>query len=272
MYTIGIWRKKLSLLRRGIHVGTNDSLQKTINTSPNHSTIYVEPGSYSGDLYINKTLYIIGVKGITYTHIFGELTVVAPGVILQGLTFYPSVRTHTVLTIYDSAYIIGCRFVNSMESRHLYSPRPKIAIDCKHCPYLHTVNNEFSGWKQAMLLRSAENVKVRTNVFKSCQTAISALVVSTLEVARNLFFDNIASIEACPSSKFPEYAQNNTFSGNVIPMSCNSEEPYYPSESQASKPVLGSQSLYVTGECNNRVDNNNICSSIGVIKIPLGMF
>ena len=272
------WRK-LPMSKESVRVEKNDSLQGAIDSAANGSTVFVEPGSYIEHLYVNKTLNVIAVGGATETHLFGEVTITAPGVTLQGMTFYPSIKTYSTITVKNSfASIINCRFVDSIESLALYFPRPTVAIDCKYCHHISVANNDFYRWKHAVLLESAENAWIQTNTFRSCQTALYIGVAGSVRVSENLFTDNIVAVETVTTAATDELTQDNSFSGNVIPLLCGGKVLLYPtlqSANQYSKPVRASHLLFVTALCNATMDANSpkqVCSSIGHAEFPLGMY
>lgn len=266
-----VWRS-LPSLKESIYVRKNASLQDAINSAKNGSTILVEPGSYTDHLYITKTLKVIATGGAATTHIFGEVSITACGVTLQGMTFYPSINSLSTITIHSSsASIINCRFVDSMETLALYMPRPSIAIDCEHCPHLKMVNNDFYGWKHAVVLKSAGSQIIQTNTFRSCQTALSIVERDSVTVTGNHFMDNTLALVTLTAAQTDKLLNENIFSGNVIPLFCNGRVLLYPTENQYSKQIHFSQRYFVTGLCNATVDVN-VCLSIGYSQSSLGTY
>ena len=272
-----IWMK-LPMPQQPIYIGRNDSIQAAVDAAPEGSTFYLDSGSYAEDLNIHKTLRIIAAHGAIKTHLFGEVIIMAPGVTFQGITFYPAIKSYSTITVNSSsASIINCRFIDSVESLSLYYPRPTIAIDCEHCSHVSIVNNDFYGWKHAVLLKDSNNAKIQTNILKSCQTALSIAVADGTRVTGNHFLGNVVAMKVVSSVDIDVFRQKNTFSGNVIPLVCGGKvQPFsgFQGASQSSRQVLGSQCLHVTATCNKTEDTSaihNICSSIGLVQLPLGM-
>ena len=263
-----VW-KNLPALKGSIHVTENNSIQAAIDSASNGSTIYIEPGSYMEHLNINKTITLVATDGSAGTHIFGDVSITAQSVTLEGMTFYSSINSFSTITIYNSfVSILNCQFVDSVQSRALYTPRPTIAIDCNNCPYLQIVNNDFVGWKNAVLLKSTQNPVIQTNTFRSCHTGLSIAAVSDMTVTGNLFTHNIIGLKL-PMPEQTDELQTNYFSDNVIPLIHNGKMILYPellANYQFSQPVQGTQRLFVTGLCNMEVHANsshNACLSVG---------
>lgn len=255
-----------------IYIGINDSIKAAIAAAPDGSTLYLDGGSYIEDLDIDKPVHIIATHGAIKTHLFGEVKIMAPGVTFQGITFYPAIKSYSTITINSSsASILNCRFIDSVESLSLYYPRPTIAIDCEHCSHVSIVNNDFYGWKHAVLLKDSDNARIQTNTFKSCQTALSIAVADRIRVTGNHFIGIVVALELVSPVDIDVFRQENTFSGNVIPFVCGGKVQLFSSFSQYSRQVLGSQFLHVTATCNITEDTYDICSSIGHVQLPVGM-
>jgi hypothetical protein len=268
-----VWRD-VPLLKESVHVESNMSLQNAINAAANNSTIYVEPGSFLEDIIINKTLKIVSIGAFANTHIFGEVLISAAGVTLQGMTFYPSTQTFSTLRINSSfVTIVNCRFVDSVESLALYTPLPTVAIDCENCPHLKIVNNDFYGWKHAVMLKTTYNAEVTTNIFRFCHCAVSIVTECLCAVRGNLFKNNIIAMEYPITAAADEFLNINTFSGNVIPFFGNEKVVLYPPQNsfRALENVELSNEVYVTGLCSTDTihqEPNTFCISL---KFPSGM-
>ena len=258
------------MLRGSIHVTENNSLQDAIDSASNGSTIYVEPGSYMEHLNITKTITLVATGGTAGTHLFGEVFITAQSVIIEGMTFYPPINSFSTITIYNSSVsILNCRFVDNIQSRALYTPLPTIAIDCENCADLQIVNNDFIGWKNAVLLRSTQNPVIQTNTFRSCHTALLIAAGGDMTVIGNHFTHNIIALKVPMPAHTDELLHTNYFSGNVIPLFYNGKVILYPelqANYQFSQHVQVVQRLFVTGLCNTAVQANlshNACLSIG---------
>lgn len=261
-----------------IYIGRNDSIQTVIDAAPDGSTLYLDRGSFTEDLSIHKTVHIIAPYGAIETHLFGEVVIRASNVTFQGITFYPAIKSYSTITINSSsASIINCRFIDSVESLSLYSPRPTVAVDCEHCSHVTVVNNDFYGWKHAVLLKRFDNARIQTNMFKSCQTALSIAVADGVRATGNHFLGNVVALEVVSPVDIDVFRKNNIFSGNVIPFVCGGKVQLFAgfqSDTQYSRQVLGSQFLHVTATCNITEDTtatNEVCSSIRHVQLPLGM-
>lgn len=262
-----VWRD-LPLLKGTVCIGRNTSLQDAIDSAIAGSTILLEPGTYTENLYITKPLHLIADGGAEKTHMFGEVSITAQDVTLQGMTFYPSVKSFSRVKVYNSSVsIINCRFIDSLESTALYSPRPMIAIDCEHCPHLAVINNDFYRWKSATVLKDAKNSVIQTNIFRSCQTAVSIVAGGNIRVVGNLFRDNILALESSITAQTDELLNTNVFVGNVIPLFYQGKVFLYSdlqADNQYSDHVRVSQRFYITVECNMTVDpSHKTCLSIG---------
>ena len=257
-----VWRN-LPLLKDSILVRQNSSLQDAIDSAFNGSTIYVNPGSYREHMYINKSLQLVSTSESGDIHIFGGVSVNAPGVILQGMTFYPAIKSFSTISVYSSfVTVVNCRFVDRMESQSLYSPRPTVAVECDNCPHLQLVNNDFYGWKHAVVLRSTIYPIIQANTFRSCQTALSITSGDTSGVTENLFSNNIVGLEALFVTQTDALLNTNSFSGNVIPLFCCAIlYPNPQTSSQISKHIQISNKLFVTGVCSMEVQRNKSHSS-----------
>ena len=252
-----VWRD-LPLLNETLFVRNNESLQDAIDAASEGSIILVYPGSYKENLHINKAVKIFSSGGCTNTHIFGDVSVTADDVTLQGITFYPSTESFSTLKIYNSfTTIVNCRFVENLESTALYSPVPSMAIDCESCPHLHIVNNDFYGWKHAVLVKTTDSLVIQTNTFRFCHSAVLILTEGACNVWGNLFKNNIIGIQSPIMALTEKFLNNNDFSGNVIPLLGNgSFVSYPPLHPKYSEPVQTSNIFYVTGECN--VENTSL--------------
>lgn len=254
-----VWRD-LPLLKDTILVKNDELLQDAINTAREGSILLVYPGSYKEDLRINKTLTIASTGGCEKTHIFGEVSMTADGVTLQGITFYPSTKSFSNLKIHSSfVTIVNCRFIENIESIALYSPLPSIAIDCENCLHLNITNNDFYGWKHAVVLKTADSLTVQTNTFRFCQIAVLILTEVAGEVRGNVFQTNVVGIQS-PIVPFTEMLLNtNIFSGNVIPLLGDGTLVFYPfPHTRYSVPehVKISNVFYVNGECDIEIAKN----------------
>ena len=263
-----VW-KHLPPLKGSVHIKQNSSLQDVINSAKNDSTIYVEPGSYREHLFINKTLRLVSSSESANTHIFGEVFITAHGVMLQGMTFYPSVNSFSSIKIHAScATILNCRFMDSTDSLPLYSPRPTLAIDCEQCSHLQIVNNYFYGWKQAVVLKNSVNPLVQTNTFRSCETALSIASGSATKVIGNYFMHNMLGIDSPYTVHADEFLNNNAFNGNVIPLYYEGKSIAYPdlqTVKQISEHIRISNKQFVTGICGIDARDNfseGICLSL----------
>ncbi|CAI8040640.1 Protein dachsous, partial [Geodia barretti] len=223
--------------------------------------------------HINKALKIFSSGGCTNTHIFGDVSVTADDVTLQGITFYSSTESFSTLKIYNSfTTIVNCRFVENLESTALYSPVPSMAIDCESCPHLHIVNNDFYGWKHAVLVKTTDSLVIQTNTFRFCHSAVLILTEGACNVWGNLFKNNIIGIQSPIMALTEKFLNNNDFSGNVIPLLGNgSFVSYPPLHTKYSEPVQTSNIFYVTGECN--VENTSLppyenCAKFETGSIP----
>lgn len=270
-----VWRD-LPLLKGSIRIGQNTSLQDAIDSAVPGSTILLEPGTYTENLYITKPLHLIADGGAEETHMFGEVTITSPDVMLQGMTFYPSVKSFSTVTVYNSSVsIISCRFIDSLESAALYSPRPTIAIDCKHCPRLVLTNNHFYRWKYATVLKDTEHSVIQTNTFRSCQTAVSVVAGGSIRIIGNLFRDNVLALESSVTTQANELLNTNVFAGNVIPLFYRGKVFFYSdlhTDNQYSDRVHVGQRFFITAQCNTTVDpSHKICLSIGSPHFTLGM-
>lgn len=270
-----VWRN-LPLLEGSVRIGQNGSLQVAIDSAMTGSTILLEPGTYSENLYITKPLHLIAYGGAEETHMFGEISITAQDVTLQGMTFYPPVKSFSTVTVYNSSVsIINCRFIDSLESTALYLPRPTIAIDCEHCPHLAVINNDFYRWKYAIVLKDAKNSVIQTNTFRSCQTAISIVAGGSIRVIGNLFRDNVLALESSTTVQTDELLNTNVFAGNVIPLFYQGKVFFYSDlhrDNQYSDHVNVSQRFFISVQCNMTVDpSHKTCLSIGSPHFTLGM-
>ena len=266
-----VW-KTLPLLESTVFVRSNESLQSVINSATEGSIILVHSGSYKENLFINKTLKIVSSDGCAATHVFGEVSITADGVILQGITFYPSSRSFSTLKVNSSfVTIVNCRFVNNEESLALYSPLPTVAIDCESCPHLCIVNNDFYGWKHAVLLKTTPTSSVQTNTFRHCHCAVLILSGETCKIRGNLFNTNVVGVQT-PMSWKDKVLSTNVFYGNVIPLLDSGKFVLYPplqTGHELHKHLKISNKFYVTGVCNvdvPRYSNYSKCVSIGSPK------
>ena len=244
---------------------STSSLQAAINAAEEGSIVLVGSGIYQENLSINKTLKIVSVGGHTMTHIFGEVSVTANGVILQGMTFFPSTQSFVALTINSSfVTILNCRFVENMESLTLYPSLPTVAIDCENCSQLHIVNNDFYGWKKAVLLKNARLHTIKSNTFRFCHTAL--LVDSAVEVRNNFFESNIIAIHSLHMLETDEFFNTNIFSANVLPFFGAEKFAFYQSGHHPHELISISNTFYVTGNCNMETQTNDKCASVASPK------
>ena len=264
-----VW-KNLPALKGSIHVAENNSLQAAIDSASNGNTVYIESGSYMEHLNINKTISLIATGGSARTHIFGDVSITAQNVTLEGMTFYSSINSFSTITIYNSSvFILNCQFVDSIRSRALYTPIPTVAIDCDNCTNLQIVNNDFVGWKNAVLLKITQNPVIQTNTFRSCHTGLSIVAGSDMIVTGNLFTHNIIALKFPMPTQTDQLLQTNYFSDNVIPLIYNGKVILYPelqANYQFSHHVQVTQRLFATGLCNMEVHANlshDACLSIG---------
>ena len=247
-----------------VYARHNSSLQIVIDAAMEGSIIVVDPGSYRENLFINKTVKLVSSGGCAETHIFGEISISAAGVTLQGMTFYPSTELFSALTINSSLVtILNCRFVDDIESLALYSPLPTVAINCINCLDLRIVNNDFYSWKHAVMLKNASNPTIQSNTFRSCQHAI--FTDKTGNVKGNLFENNMIGIDT-PLAQTKEILNNNIFSGNVIPLFCGQKYFFPPQKTPYRPGYTISNILYVTGVCGTGIPLLDKCASIGPPK------
>ena len=264
-----VWRD-LPSMNETLFIKSNELIQDAIDAASEGSIILLHPGRYKEDLRIDKALKIVSTGGCTETHVFGEVSVTADNVTLQGITFYPSTKSFSTLKINNSfATIVNCRFVENLDSKALYSPVPSVAIDCESCPHLTIVNNDFYGWKHAVLVATADSLTVQTNTFRFCQSAVLIITDSMCNIWGNLFKNNIIGIQSPIVESMEKFLNTNTFSGNVIPLLGNGTFVLYPplhTRHSAHELVKTSSVFYVTGECNvknaTNVPPNNQCASI----------
>ena len=274
--TSKVWRR-LPMSKNMIYVGRNDSIQAAIDNATIGSTLHLDRGSYNEHLIIDKSLYIVGTHGATKTHLFGEVRIQNPRVSFQGLTFYPPVKSYSTITVNaSSASIINCRFIDSMESLSLYFPRPTIAIDCKYCPHLSIVNNEFYGWKHGVLLENGDNAVIRTNLYRSCQVALEVSVADSVRVTNNQFLSNTVAVKVFSSANVETLKRNNFLHGNVVPFFIRGKAHLVESSLSTnlySKQILGSRQLWITTPHNVAEKRTSVIhSSIGSVQLPLGVF
>lgn len=260
-----LWMK-LNEAETTVFIGQNDSVQDVINSVNERSTILFHPGNYRENIYINKSLHISSTDGPYTTHIFGEIFVTADNVVLQGMTFYPPAPSFSTLQLNASHIkIVSCRFVDNLDSLALYSPLPTVAINCEDCPHLKVVNNDFYGWKHAVILKTSDSPELLTNTFRFCQYAIF-LTDNVCRISGNLFSGNVIGIHSLVVEDVQELLETNTFSGNVIPLLSDGKFAHYPklgSRYNLQQHFKISDMFYISGVCSKNYSDGYGCISVG---------
>ena len=201
-----------------VHVGDGErfsSIRDAIKHAPVGSTIIVQPGVYTEDIFIIKSIQLRSYSRTNFTHIFGHIGIAASEVTLNGFSIYPPTASKPAITVYEgSVSILNCRLPGEIKLRSLAQSNPIPAIYCISCSKFSLLNNVLESWKTALVIENGSDVTIQSNVFKSAKIAVSIASTKFAWVTRNLFVQNGLAIHI--QHKDTKLAiESNIFQGNL---------------------------------------------------------
>ena len=214
-----------------VHDNTKvSSLQSILDAAVNGSTIILPRGHYVENLYIASPVRFVSADGANQTIIYGQITINASGVTVDGFSVYPIVPTQPAVLIEHShsVSIQNCRIIGQKDFKHTntsHSPVPGILVS--ESSHICLINNILTDLQVGMSVMRTLEVKIQSNVFSSCLTAIQFRSSSITELARNLFAENILVFnldsenvrddEGLPIDLYKEiFSKQNFFKRNVM--------------------------------------------------------
>ena len=168
------------------YISSDESIQSILDNSSNGFTIYLEDGPYNEDLTINNDdLELISLSN---TILNGGIRVNSNNVLIKGLTIKNSYEDSSIpsnvgLYISGQADVYNCIF-DSIADTNATGIMTETNIG-----QVNIVNSKFENIFRGIYLNPGDGNIIDSNIFKSCEYALSTDGQSNITILNNIFLD-----------------------------------------------------------------------------------
>lgn len=195
-----------------------DSLQDVINKAPENSIIKLSPGTYNGNIIINKPLTLLGVEGrviIKGDNKGNVITIKSSNVMLENLTITNSgnmmINLDSAILVEKSnnIQIIRCRILDSLYGINLSMVNDSKIID----NYITSNNDDISLRGDALKIWYSSNNVFKNNIIDNTRD-ITLTYSNNNKLIKNIFQNNRFALHISLSEN--NIIKENTFKYNSV--------------------------------------------------------
>lgn len=171
-----------------------NSIQRSLDASPDRTTLLVPAGQYYESLNLTKPVTLVA-DGTGRVVLFGRISISSHDVTVDGISVYPTDPFTSALEIASSSdvFVQNCRIVQDQLQQFALRARNSSAIHVSESSRVHFTNLIVSGHGGCGLsMERCRHCVIQTSVFRACRNAVGVAGSDHLRLIGSYFRDNAA--------------------------------------------------------------------------------